>query len=387
MTPKELLDDSTIVGVRRTARMTVFGHDDQDDVLVRPPTFASPGKAGHGRYVVNDNGEVEIDTPQRQNRRASEKLHDQHGGLLPENVIEGLAGTRGPKRIGQLGHRLADAAVRASAFRDDAEAAFRAHAEGNVEPMVLLDPTSLVFGVFNSRGETTARTQVRGLYCSRIAGFGAVPVRSGTQYQGFIDDRQKTAEAYSTELRNDDAEKFAKTLQSEIASKSGFVDQPVPRSNKAGRIAPSDEQMAGVRCREIVRTTTVNVIRARGIARAGDGTPNGGGRSEICRKNARCAEYVLGLGLLCLVEDYDHDLRQGAQLIETTWETVVVRRDGTTEEYGAGRTELHEIVAELARGVFGEERKRRAEDFSGAKALEELEKQKSSKDKDKDENR
>ena len=233
MTPKELLDDSAIVGVRRTARMTVFGHDDQDDVLVRPPTFASRGKAGHGRYVINDNGEIEIDTPQRQNRRASEKLHDQHGRLLPENVIEGLAGTRGPKRIGQLGHRLADAAVRASGFRDDAEAAFRAYAAGNVEPMVLLDPTSLVFGVFNSRGETTARTQVRGLYCSRIAGFGAVPVRSGTQYQGFIDDRQKTAEAYSTELRND-AKKFAKTLQSENASKRGFVDQPVPKS-KGGR--------------------------------------------------------------------------------------------------------------------------------------------------------
>ncbi len=385
MTPKELLDDSTIVGVRRTARMTVFGHgghDDQDDVLVRPPTFASPGKAGHGRYVINGNGEVEIDTPQRQNRRASEKLHDQYGGLLPENVIAGLAGTRGPKRIGQLGHRLADAAVRASAFRDDAEAAFRAHAEGNVEPMVLLDPTSLVFGVFNSRGETTARTQVRGLYCSRIAGFGAVPVRSGTQYQGFIDDRQKTAEAYSTELRND-AKKFAKTLQGENASKSGFVDQPVPKS-KAGQIAAGDEQMAGVRCRKIVRTTTVNVIRARGIARAGDGIPNGDSRSEICRQNARCAEYVLGLGLLCLVEDYDHDLRQGAQLIETTSETVVVRRDGTTEEYGAGRTELHEIVRKLARGVFGEERNRRTAAFSGAKALEELEKQSG---KDKDENR
>lgn len=296
-------------------------------------------------------------------------------------MIEGLAGTRGPKRIGQLGHRLADAAVRASGFRDDAEAAFRAHAEGNVEPMVLLDPTSLVFGVFNSRGETTARTRVQGLYCSRIAGFGAVPVRSGTQYQGFIDDRQKTAESYSTELRND-AKKFAKTLQGKNASKSGFVDQPVPRS-EAGQIAAGDEHMAGVRCEKIIRTTTVNVIRARGIARAGDGIPEDNGRSEIGRKNARCAEYVLGLGLLCLIEDYDHDLRQGAQLIETTPATVVVRRDGTIKEYGTDRAELHEIVQKLAREVFGEERKSRTADFSGKKALEELEKQ-SSKDKDED---
>lgn len=56
MTPKELLADSTIVGVRRTARMTVFGHDDQDGVLVRPPSSTTTARSKSTRRSARTAG-------------------------------------------------------------------------------------------------------------------------------------------------------------------------------------------------------------------------------------------------------------------------------------------------------------------------------------------
>lgn len=346
---EQMLIEPDLVGIRRIAEMTVFG----EDGLVRPPTFANVGKPGHGRYIINDDGEVDIDTRERQNRRAVELLYAEHADLLPAKWIQGGKGTRGNLRIGELGHRLADAAVRASRFKSIAEDAFRKLLDGDPSAVAEIDPTSLVFGAFDSRASLA---RITGLYCSRIVGLGATPVRSGTQYRGFIADKAEAAEKYP--------EDFARTLQTKkSAAETGLTDQPVPTS-EAGKTMPGAEHMVGVRVKEIKRTTTVNLIRARKFGRHVLG---GAAAEQIESKPV--AQYVLGLALLCLTGKYDHDLRQGAQLIEKTVDAQFVWRDGKETPFVCDRNSLIREVAAFSEGFVGAETRR---DFDPAMALEDM---------------
>lgn len=339
-----LLEDRRIVGIKRTAEMSVLGERDENGMLVRPPTFANPGKPGHGRYLINETGgltEVDIDTRERQNRRAAEALHEKFAHTLPDKRITGGAGTRGKVRIGELGHRAADAGVRASSFSDEARIAFLAVLEGDYSHLALLDPTSLLFGAFDSR-DTGAK--VTGIYCSRITGHGVTPIQSGTQYRGFIEEKRLAAETYK------DCEGFATLLTSEkSAAETGLVNQPVPTVEN-GEVPRGGEHMVGVRVRRIVRTTTLDMVRVRKLD------------PEWVR------QYVFGLGLLCLTAEYDHDLRQGCHLLETSIQTVTVERNGTETVWECDADELLREVTEISHEHVPEKRVSSAFDVTRAEA-------------------
>ena len=376
----ELLENKNAVGVRVRAGMTVFADDGETKPRVKPPTFAMAGEAGYGKYCVNANGEVEIDTPERQNRRASEMLHGRYGDVLPENWLEGPDGCRGPKRIGELGHRAADAGARSSGYAGDIDAAFRAWNAGRAEPLAKLDPTSLVFGAFNSRGAAGAGGKVSGMYCARITGFGAEPVRSGAQYRGFVEDKDATTGALQGELNEEDGKRLAEAMSGEGPAKHGLTDQPIPKSDK-GKVPEGGEHMAGVRCSRITLVSTTSAIRARAIAGMGGGIRDDAERRAAGRTNRLCAQYALGLALLAQNAEYDHDLRQGAQLLETGRTTEIVYRDGTTKTIERIEPrKLHDELKQTATTVLGADAKRRKERIKAEKLIEDLKKAAASKE-------
>lgn len=343
---KELIDDLDAVGVVLKADLTVFG----DETLVRPPTFANKGQAGYGRYLVNENREVEIDTPAKQNRRATEMLYERHADLLPGRTVAGLDENGGGKRVGELGHRAADAAVRASGHLEEAEAAFRGYSEGDARPMAEFDPLSLVFGSFNSRGEGRARAAIKGMYCGRISASGAEPVQSAGQYRGFLEGKTAAAETYGKGFDEKERKELGTLIAGAKAAERGFTDQPVPRAAKDGAVKPGDEMMAGVRVERITKIASVNLIRARGLVRLGGrGADAGSAEVKRLKDNRDAAEYALGLGLLCLLEDYDHDLRQGAQLVERSRTMRKTTRDGAENEIRIDIDALRAEVEELAK--------------------------------------
>lgn len=71
-----------------------------------------------------------------------------YAALVPQIVIKA-----GDKEINLLdaGHRAGDALARCSALQDDLKAAFAAVRKGNAAPLAKIAPTSLVFGVWDSR--------------------------------------------------------------------------------------------------------------------------------------------------------------------------------------------------------------------------------------------
>ena len=371
----ELLENTDAVGVRIRAEMGAFADDGETMQRVKPPTFAMGGEAGYGKYCVNANGEVEIDTPERQNRRASEILHRRYGDVLPENWLEGPAGCRGPKRIGELGHRAADAGARSSGYAEDVDSAFRAWNAGKAEPLAKLDPTSLVFGAFNSRGAAGAGGKISGMYAARITGFGAEPVRSGAQYRGFVEDKETAAKALQGELDDEEGTRLAEAMGGEGPAKHGLTDQPIPRSDKQGKVPEGGEHMAGVRCSRITLVSTTSAIRARGIAGMGGTIHDDAERAAAERTNRLCARYTLALALLAQNAEYDHDLRQGAQLLETDRTTEIVYRNGTTkaiERIEPG--EIHDELKLAAQAVLGADAKLRTERIKTKKLIEDLEK-------------
>ena len=77
-----------------------------------------------------------------------------YAGLVPQIVVKA-----GAKQVNLLeaGHRAADAIVRCSALQNELQTAFKAVLNGNAEPLAKIAPTSLIFGVWDSR-DTQAKS-------------------------------------------------------------------------------------------------------------------------------------------------------------------------------------------------------------------------------------
>jgi len=61
-----------------------------------------------------------------------------------------VAGAR-EVRVADLGHRIADAAIRSTCLAEDIHAAFEAYDHGNAGPIARLCPTALIYGAWDSR--------------------------------------------------------------------------------------------------------------------------------------------------------------------------------------------------------------------------------------------
>jgi len=99
-----------------------------------------------------------------------------YSGLVPQVVIRA-----GDKRVNLLeaGHRAADAIVRCSALQEELRNAFKAVQNGDVEPLCRIAPTSVIFGVWDSR-DTQAK--LPRLIASTIRAFDVRPLTRSAQY-------------------------------------------------------------------------------------------------------------------------------------------------------------------------------------------------------------
>jgi CRISPR-associated protein Csb1 len=229
--------------------------------------------------------------------------------LIPQVVV-----VAGEKRINlvEAGHRSGDALIRCSALKDELQAAFKKVLQGNAEPLAKVAPTSLVFGVWDSR-DTQAK--LPRLVASTIRAFNVRKLTRSAQYV-------PAAEYVNDKLLDEPGEKSVRDAYAE----RGFSH--VPSSGGHGGVIAT----GGIR-----RDATLGLAALRLLGTGSD--------AERTRALQR---YVLGLCLLALVSPHTTYLRQGCNLVgdpERPREVVEVHGDGRR----VAVTLAHDDVLDFAR--------------------------------------
>ena len=225
----------------------------------------------------------------------------EYAGLVPPVVI-----TAGAKSINLLeaGHRAGDAIVRCSALKNDLQAAFKAVQNGNADSLAKLAPTSLVFGVWDSR-DTQAK--LPRLVASTIRAFNVKKLMRSAQ---FVPATEFVPEGLLAEP-NDEKTKKA-------YAERGFVH--VPASGSHG----------GVIAEKVRRDATLSLAALRLLAaREANGTLSTDRTQDLRR-------YILGLALVALTAPQSAYLRQGCNLVpdvDTPREFTLVHGDGKREKF------------------------------------------------------
>jgi CRISPR-associated protein Csb1 len=185
--------------------------------------------------------------------------------------------------IFEAGHRLGDAVIRSTELQEPAQAAFRLLLDnGDASAIAKLAPTSLVFGVWDSR-DTQAK--LPRIVQSVVRAWDVTPLRRSAQYTPALD--YAALEVFSEE----DKQKAEGRAESPLAQR-GFVH--VPATGAPGGVVARGP---------IVRDTTVNLVALRRL----DG-----------ENGAALRRYILGLSLAAAIEPMDAFLRQGCLLVPDT---------------------------------------------------------------------
>jgi CRISPR-associated protein Csb1 len=213
-------------------------------------------------------------------------------------------------------HRAADAIVRCSAFEKELRAGFQEVLRGNAEKLAKLAPTSLVFGVWDSR-DTSAK--VPRLLASTIRAFN---VHRHTRSANFL--TQMTIDLAKLDILPgaDSKEGFANAL----ASKAPGGVQLMPHGS-------------------IRRDVTVGLAALRRLAVLEADGALSADRTKALRR------YILGLSLVALTAPQECYLRQGCNLvpdIDKPRDFKVVNSDGTRDDF----TLSHGGAVEFARSAM-----------------------------------
>jgi CRISPR-associated protein Csb1 len=255
-----------------------------------PPTYAKESKkddkSPYAIDVLSDGTKVvTVDSVGSQaNRmepmfRAGDDADPELSSLVPQISID--IGNGKSVSILEAGHRLGDALVRTSSLKDEAQAAFLDFlTRGDATKIAKMSPTSLVFGVWDSR-DTQAK--LPRIVQSVVRAWDVDELHRSAQYGPPVD--YAALDVFSDE----DKQKSENDPASPLA-KRGFV------------AVPSTGQHGGVVARgPIVRDVTINLIALRRL--------QAGENSEVLRR------YVLGLCLVAATEPIDGFLRQGCLLV------------------------------------------------------------------------
>ena len=247
--------------------------------VVFPPTYAD---VGYNVDTLSDGTKtVTMDSVGSQANRMEPAFlparigepENPRAGLVPQISI--VYGNEKSISILEAGHRLGDAVIRSTSLKNRAHAAFEAFQErDDVEPLAKLAPTSLVFGVWDSR-DTQAK--LPRIVQSTIRAEDVEELTRSAQYNPSLDYEDLGVVT----------EKEAGDSKSPLAQR-GFVHVPSVRSH-GGVIARGP----------IRRDVTVNLIALRRL--------NGGDGSLLRR-------YVLGLALVAATAPLDGFLRAGCLL-------------------------------------------------------------------------
>lgn len=277
--------------------MPVEGHDG----VVFPATFAAsedkktfPGGYNIDTFPDGTNVCLVDSVGSQANRIEPLFAKGTYAKLVPQVVIKA-----GAKEVNLLeaGHRAGDAIVRCSALQTRLRDAFVAVQNGDHVPLAKIAPTSLVFGVWDSR-DTQAK--LPRLIASTIRAFNVRKLTRSAQYipaieyvnQGLLDEPKdaKTGETYA---------------------ERGFVH--VPSSGSHGGVIAT----GGIR-----RDATLHLVALRLLAAKDE-------QSALMLRR-----YILGLALTAFTYSPSGFLRQGCNLVrdpEKPREFVEVYGDGRRE--------------------------------------------------------
>lgn len=329
-------DGSAAVAAALVVREHLMPVEGLDGVLF-PSTFAaSEDKTFKGGYNIDDFGDGKncclIDSVGSQANRIEPLFaKEKYAALAPQVTIKA-----GDKVVNLLdaGHRAGDAIVRCTPLQRMLQDAFKAAQRGDVEPLAKIAPTSLVFGVWDSR-DTQAK--LPRLIASTIR---AIDVRRLTRSAQF----NPAAEYVTTGLLDDPSDKSTK----DAYAQRGFVH--VPASGSHGGVIAT----GGIR-----RDATLSLAALR-LLNAGTDKD----KTESLRR------YILGLSLVAFTYRPSSYLRQGCNLVpdpDKPSEIVEVRNDGSrrpaklthedalayarvaAKAFGVGRSQEVEFDRELAK--------------------------------------
>jgi CRISPR-associated protein Csb1 len=249
-------------------------------------------------------------------------LKEGYRELVPQVVV-----VAGEKRVNLLeaGHRAGDAIVRCSALGPDLTRAFKELLAGNAGPLTKLAPTSLVFGVWDSRN---TQAKVPRLMTSVIRAFNVRPLRRSAQYVPVVEyvEQGLLAEPETKSVRD-------------TYSERGFIH--VPASGQPGGVLVNGD---------IRRDVTLSLVVLRQLAvREGGSAGLSTDGSKVLRR------YILGLALTAFTYPMAGQLRQGCLLIANP-----EKPREFNEVYADGRrvpaTVTHDIAvtyAKAAAAAFG----------------------------------
>lgn len=279
--------------------------------VIFPPTYAD---IGYNIDTLSDGTKVAtIDSVgSRANRMEPMFKQADYAALVPQIEIEYAQDKR--VSILEVGHRLGDALIRSSDLKGEAQAAFKAMVDsGNAQLIAKLAPTSLVFGVWDSR-DTQAK--LPRLVQSVIRAWDVDVLTRAAQYNPPID--YSALDVFSDE---------------EKAKQEG--DPKSPLAKRGFVHVPSGSAPGGIVCRNgIEQDITINLIALRRL------------QAEKLEDTAKLRRYLLGLSLVAATAPLDGFLRQGCLLVPATiasWQ--VINRDGQRSE---ASTLTHDLAKSYA---------------------------------------
>jgi len=198
--------------------------------------------------------------------------------LIPQVKVSFNGGQKSVSLL-SAGHRAGDALVRASALQEELQKAFSALLDGDATPLAKIAPTSLVFGVWDSR-DTQAKAPR--LIASTIRAFN---VRRLTRSAQFV----PATDYVGNGLLEEPSDKATK----DSYAQRGFVHVPATGSH-GGVIAKGD----------IRRDATLAIAALRLIHAGSDPVAT-----------LKLRRYLLGLALVAFTRPASGYLRQGTILV------------------------------------------------------------------------
>lgn len=210
--------------------------------------------------------------------------------MQPREVVRSLL---------DLAHRAADAVVQSSpSLKNLVGPAFKKLQQGDAGPLCAIAPTSLVFGVWDSRGDTGEKRPR--LVRSIIRAWDVEPLHAAAQFNSvwkLLDEEQQ-----------DELAKEAKAKKAKLSEK-GLADAPATfrktnaRQYLDGLPNPEARVLGGVLVKgRIEREVTVNLVALRGLCGANE------------EETAAIRKYLLGLSLVAATADTELFLREGCLL-------------------------------------------------------------------------
>lgn len=260
-----------------------------EGAVIFPPTYAD---IGYNIDTLSDGTKVcTIDSVGSQaNRMEPIFKRDDLKHLVPQ--IDIAYGNEKSVSILEAGHRLGDAIVRSTDLQQQAQDAFRALLDRNdAEPLAKLAPTSLVFGVWDSR-DTQAK----------------LPRIVQSVIRAWDVSELKRSAVYAPPINYAELEVF-----SDAEKQNAEGDPKNPLAKRGYVHVPAGEAPGGVLARgSIQRDVTVNLIAVRRLSSA---------------DAAKLRRYILGLALVAATEPMDGFLRAGCLLVpdsaeKAAWATV-----------------------------------------------------------------